>query len=161
MNPSIARRRIILLCGLPGAGKSTRARRLAAERSAVRLCPDEWLEALGFDVFDDAARERVERQLWRHALDLAEAGTPAILENGFWTRDERDELRRRARERGLAIELHYLDVPGAELRRRVALRNAEPGAAVLTPELLTEYETLFEPPTPDELGLFDPAPLGK
>lgn len=39
--------RLILTCGLPGAGKTTLAKQLAAERAAVRLTKDEWLIALG------------------------------------------------------------------------------------------------------------------
>jgi len=39
--------RLVLTCGLPGAGKTVLATRLAAERSAVRLTKDEWLWARG------------------------------------------------------------------------------------------------------------------
>lgn len=152
-------RRIILLCGLPGAGKTTLAARLAGELRAVRLSPDEWLTGFGFDLFDDAARLRVERRLWRHALDLAALGVPVLLENGFWTRRERDGLRSRARSLGLEIELRYLDVPLDELHRRLAERNTRPGAPVIAPELLEEYARLFEPPGADELELYD-RPLG-
>lgn len=155
-----AQRRIILLCGLPGSGKTTLATRLAGELRAVRLSPDEWLAGFGFDLFDEAARLRVERRLWRHALDLASLGVPVILENGFWTREERERLRSRARGLGLEIELRHLDVPLDELRRRLAARNAEPGAPVIGPELLEEYAGLFEPPDPDELELYDPPSTG-
>ncbi|SCE02364.1 hypothetical protein GA0115246_109559, partial [Streptomyces sp. SolWspMP-sol7th] len=34
---------LFLLVGLPGAGKTTRARRLAEEHGALRLTPDEWM----------------------------------------------------------------------------------------------------------------------
>lgn len=149
-------RRIILLCGLPGAGKTTAAGGLAGELRAVRLSPDEWLAGFGFDLFDDGARLRVERRLWRHALDLAALDVPVILENGFWTRQERDGLRSRARALGLGIELRFLDVPLDELHRRLAERNTKPGAPVITPELLEEYARLFEPPDADELELYDP-----
>ena len=43
--------RLILMCGLPGAGKTTRAVELAARLPAVRLSPDEWLTGLGLDLF--------------------------------------------------------------------------------------------------------------
>ena len=46
--------RLILTCGLPGAGKTALARQLAADRSAVRLTKDEWLWALGSTPWDDA-----------------------------------------------------------------------------------------------------------
>jgi hypothetical protein len=147
--------RLILICGLPGAGKSTLAKTLATELDAVRLCPDEWLVELGFDVYDEAARERVEGLQWRHAEDLVRTGVTVILENGFWARSERDELRLRARAAGVRIELRFLDVPSDELHRRVAQRNRIPGAAVITAAMLSSHEKLFEPPTDDELALYD------
>lgn len=144
------------MCGLPGAGKTTVARRLEYELSAVRLCPDEWLTELGFDLFDGAARDRVERSLWRHAQALLAAGVVVIMENGFWERPERDEKRLRARGLGADVELRYLDVPMEELERRIALRNQEPGSAVLTNELLRSSQGRFDAPTQAELDLFDP-----
>jgi len=148
--------RMILMCGLPGAGKTTVARSLATELGAVRLCPDEWLTELGFDVFDESARDRVERRLWAHAEDLLAMQAVVILENGFWSRAERDEKRLRARALGAAIELRYLAVPSEELHRRVASRNHEPGAAIISAETLEEHAAAFEAPTQAELGLFDP-----
>lgn len=84
------------------------------------------------------------------------AGTSAILENGFWARAERDDKRLRARRLGAAVELRYLAVPMPELERRIAVRNREPSAVVLTPAMLREWRRLFESPTSAELDLFDP-----
>jgi predicted kinase len=35
--------KVFLVVGLPGSGKTTRARRLATEHNALRLTPDEWM----------------------------------------------------------------------------------------------------------------------
>src|SRR2546421_9264967 len=47
---------LYLLVGLPGAGKTTRARQLAVEAPALRLTPDEWMIPL-FGRDDPAARD--------------------------------------------------------------------------------------------------------
>ena len=45
---------LVVVCGLPGAGKTTVARRMERERAGVRLAPDEWMEALGMGIWDEA-----------------------------------------------------------------------------------------------------------
>lgn len=149
--------RLILLCGLPGSGKTTLARRLAQEVPAVRLCPDEWMADLGIDLFDERTRGRLERRFWSHAQDLLRLGQAVILEFGFWERAERDEKRLAARALGVPVELHHLDVPTDELRRRVEARNGagERSAARITRTMLEEYANAFEAPTEQELALFD------
>ncbi|MEU7899726.1 ATP-binding protein [Nonomuraea sp. NPDC049152] len=152
--------RLILLCGLPGAGKTTLAKRLAADLPAVRLCPDEWMAGLGVDLFDEQARDLLERQLWRHARELLSLGQSVVLEYGFWGRSERDEKRRAARALGVRVELHYLEVPFEELCRRVEARTAEGGkdTAPISRELMTQYATQFQVPDAGELALFDTPP---
>ncbi|MEM1270402.1 MAG: AAA family ATPase [Bacteroidota bacterium] len=67
---SLAPPTLVVLCGLPGAGKTTHARRLERELDAVRFGPDEWMEALGMDLYDEAGRERIERLQWDQAKRL-------------------------------------------------------------------------------------------
>src|SRR6185437_6585537 len=83
--------RLVLVCGLPGAGKTTLARRLEVALPAVRLCPDEWLAALNIDLRDEATRDRLEREFWRLAQRMLALGQSVILESGFWQRADRDE----------------------------------------------------------------------
>jgi predicted kinase len=149
--------RLILLCGLPGSGKTTLAKRLARETPAVRLCPDEWMADLDIDLFDERTRARLERRFWDHAQELLRLGQAVILEFGFWARSERDEKRLAARALGVPVELHYLAAPVDELCRRLEARGREgrPGAAPISRELLEEYVRLFQAPDADQLGLYD------
>src|SRR5215216_3784546 len=55
---------LILVCGLPGSGKTTIARRLEQETGAIRLNVDEWVAALGVDFFDFEFRLRLESRLY-------------------------------------------------------------------------------------------------
>ncbi|WP_053758923.1 AAA family ATPase [Streptomyces sp. AS58] len=152
--------RLILLCGLPGSGKTTLAKRLARDIPAARLCPDEWLSDLGIDPFDERTRDRLERRFWTHAQDLLRLGQTVVLEFGFWERSSRDEKRLAARALGIPVELRYLAVSIDELCRRLEVRgrDGEPGTVPVSRELLEEYVQLFQAPDDDELGLFDEPP---
>lgn len=81
--------RLILTCGLPGAGKTALARQLAADRSAVRLTKDEWLWALGSTPWDEPTREKIEHELWRLAQEILRLGLSVVLDFGLWERAER------------------------------------------------------------------------
>ena len=123
---TVSEARLLLTCGLPGAGKTTTARQLAADRSALRLTQDEWLIALGSSPWDAPVREKVDHELWRLAQDVLRLGLSVVLDFGLWARTERDEMRSAARDLGVGVELHYLDVPPDELWRRIQARNSEP-----------------------------------
>jgi predicted kinase len=150
--------RLVLVCGLPGSGKTTRAERLAADIGAARLSPDDWMRALGIDLFDQPARGRVEALQWELAQELLALGTSVVVEWGFWTRAERDVLREGARRLGAAVELHVMDEPVDVLWSRVQARGREEawGSRAITREELEEWAAAFEAPDAAELGLYDP-----
>jgi predicted kinase len=150
--------RLVLVCGLPGSGKTTRAEQLAGEVGAVRLSPDDWMRALGIDLFDQPARGRIEALQWELAQELVALGTSVVIEWGFWTRAERDALRDGARRLGAAVELHLLDEPVDVLWERVRTRGREEawGSRAITREELDEWAAAFEAPDPTELASYDP-----
>ena len=150
------RGRVILVCGLPGAGKTTVSKHLVGELGAVRMCPDEWMVALGIDLWDQPARARVEALQWTLTGELVALGVTVVVEWGLWSQAERAALREDVHVAGGLIELRFLDVPLDELWRRLEPRNAEPGQTVIGRHHLEEWAALFETPTPEELALFDP-----
>ena len=151
------RPRLVLICGLPASGKTTLAREIADAYGAVRLNPDEWETALDVDPFDEGFQARLEAEFWELTQRLLVLGTSVVLEWGFWARSERDQKREAARRLGVAVELRFLDAPYEELVRRVAARHAAGGIAI-TERHMDRYRGLFQPPTDEELALYD-APL--
>jgi predicted kinase len=156
----VSEARLILTCGLPGAGKTTLATQLAADRSAVRLTKDEWLWALGSTPWDQPTREKVEQELWRLAQEILRLGLSVVVDFGLWARIERDEMRGVARGLGVGVELHYLDTPSDELWRRIEARNSEPpwDSYPIHRADFDRWLCVFQAPDPAELALFDSPP---
>lgn len=148
---------LYLFCGLPGSGKSTVARILADDEHAVRLAPDDWLQALALDVRAADTRSAMRELHWQHAQELLAQGVSVILEFGFPTRAERDEKRERARQLGVSVELWFLDDERDTLWSRVERRNTSgaPGAVAVERETFVAWAEEFEAPDADELALYD------
>jgi predicted kinase len=148
---------LTLFCGLPGAGKSTLARRLEDHGAGVRLCTDDWQAALGVGHADTDFHERLQVHLYRHGLTLLRAGTDVILEDGLWMKAERTEKFADARACGAEIRLHVFEVAYETLWSRLQARAAtvDPGAYPMTEHELRWAWDLFEPPTAEELATVD------
>ena len=144
---------VIIVCGLPGAGKTTHAKMLAEKLGAIRFCPDEWMVMLSLDLYDEERRAKIESLQWKLTQDLLARGSTIIIEWGTWGRSERDTLRLGARALGAAVELHYLSAPIEVLFERVQRRGME--NLPLTMEDLQRYSEIFQAPTVEEMALFD------
>lgn len=145
--------RLVIVCGLPGSGKTTHARQLESNLGAIRLAPDEWMDTLSLNLWDEARRAQIEALQWQFAQQLLTLGVTVIIEWGTWGRSERDALRLRARELGAAVELHYLSVPVDVLFERVQRRHME--TPPIERKQLLQWAEAFQTPTAEELALFD------
>lgn len=149
---------LYLLCGLPAAGKTTRARELEMAANAVRLTADEWIIRLYPDDAEAAARDerrdRVESLQWQLVERLLGIGTDVVLDWGLWTRTERAHYRQRAEALGARVKIELVEAPLSVLRGRIAARNRDrpPGAFHISAEEMEEFAALFERPTAEELS---------
>ncbi|GIF78215.1 AAA family ATPase [Asanoa siamensis] len=152
---------LFLIVGLPAAGKTTLARRLAAEHQALRLTPDEWMIPLFGESDPDGRRDVLEGRLVWVARETLRAGTDVVLDFGFWSRDERSALRQLAHEIGATCQVIYLPIDRETQLARIRHRQQ------ITPEQtfpmsdadVDEWRHLFEVPDPTELAGTDlPAP---
>ncbi len=150
---SSAGSKLIIVCGLPGAGKTTHAKTLKEKLGAIRFCPDEWMEILSFDLYDEERRAKIEALQWKLSQELLAAGFTVIIEWGTWGRSERDTLRLGARAFGAVVELHYLPAPIDVLFERIQRRGTEDPP--MTMEDLQRYSQKFQAPTGEEMALFD------
>ncbi|MFD0279964.1 AAA family ATPase [Kitasatospora sp. NPDC127111] len=145
---------LFLMVGLPGAGKTTRARQLAEEHGALRLTPDEWMIPLFGAAEADGKRDVLEgRMLWL-ALEAVKLGTNVVVDYGCWSRDERSAIRWLVEAEGASFRMLYLPVDDETQRARIAHRWATNPEETLP---MTEADILdgrahFEEPDAVELG---------
>ena len=121
--PGRAAATLVLMVGLPGAGKTTLARELAAAHQALRLTPDQWMIPLFGDSMADGKRWVLEGRLISVALQALRLGTSVVLDYGLSGRDERSALRWLARSAGAACQVVYLPVDKDVQLARIAHRQ--------------------------------------
>ncbi|GAA1161292.1 AAA family ATPase [Kribbella jejuensis] len=149
---------MFLTVGLPGAGKTTVARRVEVERRALRLTKDEWMKALYGDLNPAAASDVVEGRLIQIGLRVLELGNDVVIDFGLWSREERSALRWAGAAAGAEVVLLYFDLPRDEQRKRIEARLAErPGDTwPISEEELDGWAARFDVPTPGELDGSEP-----
>jgi predicted kinase len=145
--------RLIIVCGLPGSGKTMLARALEGRLGAIRFSPDEWLDALSLNLYDEQSRQKIEALQWKLGQRLLECGASVIVEWGTWGRSERDALRLGARALGAAVELHYLSAPPEVLFERIQRRGTE--EPPIERDAVAQWIEIFQAPTPEEMALYD------
>ena len=120
---------------------------------AVRLAPDEWMDALSINLHDGDKRAKIEALQWKLGQKLLSLGQMVIIEWGTWGRSERDILREGARKLGAAVELHYLSASPDVLFERIQRRGMEDPP--IKREEVMRWAEIIEVPSEEEMALFD------
>ncbi len=152
--------RMVLMCGLAGAGKSLVAGALAERLGAVRVRSDVERKRLFASAptaravpglySPDATRRTYERlqELAQQALD---AGVSVVIDAASLRRSERDALRALAARHGVRFCLLVCAAPPEVLRARVQQRQrADTDASDATPDVLAFQQGVAEWPGADE-----------
>lgn len=153
---------IHIILGNTGAGKTTYGLSLKEKERGVIFSIDHWNKMLFLDDKTpedgvDWFLERIQRSdtmIQSLVIQLAEAGTPAILDLGFAKKERREAFYAFAKAYNIPIQLHFLDIPSEIRKQRVVQRNQEKGATFQFEVSETDFdfmETWFERPTPKEV----------
>ncbi|MGB3640607.1 MAG: AAA family ATPase [Rivularia sp. (in: cyanobacteria)] len=116
-----------LIYGFAGAGKTTFARKLETDISAIRFNHDEWTVKLYGNnpekqKFSDYY-ERISDLIWNLTMQLLGLNQDVILDFGFW-RASRDEARYKAKIANAEVKLYFVTCSEVVMRKRVAKRNS-------------------------------------
>lgn len=148
---------LYMMVGLPGSGKTTKAKEIETEQNATRLTPDDLIiERYGQNLNrsqTDELRDPIEKEQWQTAKEMLLSGHNVILDFGFWSKTERDKFRKEAETLGSAVKIIFLDVDTDELWRRISDRpESQKGTLKISREELEAWTKMFEPPAEDELN---------
>ena len=150
--------KVILICGKIGAGKTTYANQLAEKQQAVIFSHDDIMLGLfGARLYEEDKPQFhkyapwAEQYMKQKAGECARAGAVAICANGFWSREERDDLRKLYTNMGVRCELHFVNPTETQRKANIKKRNTEiqqgmPGY-VINEE---DFHHFFEAPDADE-----------
>ena len=147
---------VYLICGFIGAGKTTFAKKLEEKTGAVRITKDEWsIRFIGNEPTIDGYEEWDQKicGLSRDvAFQLAEKGIDVIIDEGFWEKELRDEMRRRTSTIGAKAVMYYVETPIETIRERVVGRNNNltKDSFKISREMLDNYLMYWQPPSEDE-----------
>ena len=149
---------LVLVGGVPGAGKSTVARALSEQRSAALLRSDEIRKDLaglphGADAADAYrqglyAPEQVSRvygELRERARDLLEGGVSVVLDASWSSAHEREQAAELARETSADLVQLQCSVPLEVARARLAARPRDSDPSDATDEVLQAMTRDIDP----------------
>jgi len=154
---------IYLICGKICSGKSYYAKILKEKMNAVILSTDEVTYALINNEqgeFYNIFAQRVNDYLKKKAVEICKAGANVILDWGFWTRKEREEISAFISGFDVDYEWHYIDVSEDDWERNIDERNIRiqnglGGSDFYVDDgLRRKVISLFEIPQKDEIDIW-------
>lgn len=145
-----------LIYGYLGAGKTFFAQALERQVDGVRFSADEWYLRL---YTGGEPTTHLEPAWWGRILLMLDGvwpkvlghGIDVVLDFGFWSRQLRDNARRRALSVGAEVKLYRVVCDEDVARARCLARNANPNGAFMIDALAFDaLRAKFEPLGPDE-----------
>ena len=146
-----------VICGFIGAGKTTFARKLEMETGAVRITKDEWvIKIFGNKITSDKNFEIYDKSITKLATDIAfkilRSGGGVIIDEGFWVKSQRDDIKKKILEIGAKPIFYYVECPVEKLRERVVNRSKNPpiDSFEISGEMFVSYLKYWQAPDESE-----------
>jgi len=147
---------IHMLHGRICSGKTTFAKQLEKDKKAVRFSADEWMAQLFGSKHSDLDginySNKVRELIYSLYTRLLSLGIDVILDDGFWTRADRNHMRKHADELDVNHKLYFISCPEEVLLNRLKKRNEnlQDNALNISESKFKMAKDIFEPLGEDE-----------
>lgn len=149
---------LILICGLPGTGKSSFSKELSKRFSAVHLNSDVIRKKLiGKPSYSIEEKTKVYNEMAAQAEELLGNGKNVILDATFFYREFRDMMRGIAERQGVKIHIIRCVLGERETKSRITRRK--PGVSDADYEVYLKLKKEFEPISGEHLEIDTSLPL--
>ncbi len=146
-----------VICGFIGAGKTTFARKLEKETGAIRVTKDEWIiKIFGNKITLDNNFEVYDKNITKLATDIAfkilKAGKDVIIDEGFWIKSQRDDIKKKILQVGAKPIFYYVESSVEKMKERVINRSKNPtkDSFEISEEMFNSYLKYWQPPDESE-----------
>jgi len=146
-----------VICGFIGAGKTTFARNLEKETGAIRVTKDEWIiKIFGNKITSDKNFERYDKNITKLATDIAfkilKAGKDVIIDEGFWVKSQRDDIKKKILQVGAKPIFYYVESTVEKMKERVINRSKNPtkDSFEISEEMFNSYLKYWQAPDESE-----------
>jgi len=154
--------KVILMCGKICSGKSYYSNMLRQKINAVILSCDELVFDLSLDDIGDKHDElvgKVKKYLYKKSEEIICAGSNVILDLGFWSKKEREEITKYYAQKGIDFEWHYIDISDEDWMRNIEERNNLVSKKLsrnffVDEGLLKKFNYMFEKPSKQEMDVW-------
>ena len=155
--------KVIAICGKVCSGKSYYAATLKDKETAVILsCDDVTMTLFDNELGDnhDVMVKKIMTHLKDVSIKIYNTGTNVILDWGFWSKTDREELTEFYKTKNIPIEWHYICVDDKTWEKNIEERNkrieeGNGGSDFHVGEgLKTKVLSRWNEPTPEEIDIW-------
>ena len=155
--------KVIAICGKVCSGKSYYAATLKDKENAVILsCDDVTMTLFDNELGDnhDVMVKKIMTHLKDVSIKIYNTGTNVILDWGFWSKTDREELTEFYKTKNIPIEWHYICVDDKTWEKNIEERNkrieeGNGGSDFHVGEgLKTKVLSRWNEPTPEEIDIW-------
>ncbi len=153
---------LIMVCGLPGTGKTTLAKAVAEKTGAVHVSSDSVrMKMLEKRTYSDEEKEKVYDAMLEEAGKQLGKGKSVVLDATFYRKELRDMARKVAEKAGSDFFIVECLTHEGLLKERIFSRKREETESEADFEVYKKVKTVFEPIEDEHLAVDTSLPLEK